>query len=317
MSYTRIVSDWLASIPSDPWPVFLPLVGTILVAVLYWRGARYGGRTGIGRRITALHAVSFYAGLILLLLAVASPLDTLSDEGLAAHMVQHEIIVLIAPPLLLLGMPIWPLWRALPVNWRRSSLRWLMRRHWVLQVMEGIGRVLGNAPASWCLFIGVFLVWHIPVLYDAALENGAVHAFEHATFLLTALVFWAHVVPSFPIQPKLSYLRRAGYVFAAAVVLHLQSIYIAVAVQPIYPFYGAGSDVIANQTAGGAIMDVSGEIVFTIAILMCVWLWLRDDERTARLRAEGVPPEPEASMSARGALLIAEADFAETDSQAP
>ena len=123
MSFSQLVSDWLAGIPSDPWPVVLPLAGVIFVALLYWRGVRYEWRTGIGRPITAFHIACFGAGLLILLLAVASPLDTLADQGLAAHMVQHELLVLIVPPLLLFAAPIWPLWRALPARWRRASLR--------------------------------------------------------------------------------------------------------------------------------------------------------------------------------------------------
>ena len=109
MSFTQVISIWLAGLPADPWPVALPLAGTILVALLYWRGVRYEWRTGIGRPITALHIGCFAAALVILLLAVASPLDTLADEGLAAHMAQHELLVLVVPPLLLFAEPIWPL----------------------------------------------------------------------------------------------------------------------------------------------------------------------------------------------------------------
>ena len=311
MSFTQLVADWLAGIPSDPWPVALPLTGTILVALLYWRGVRYEWRTGIGRPITALHIGCFVAGLLILLLAVASPLDTLADQGLAAHMTQHELLVLIVPPLLLFAEPIWPIWRALPARWRRASLRWLLRRHWARRVGERIGRVVSHPIGAWALFIGVFLVWHIPALYDLALENEAIHAVEHGAFLATALLFWAQVIPSFPLQPRLSYLQRAAYIFVAGCVLHLQSIFISIAAQPIYPFYGTSSAAIADQAAGGATMDVFGMVIFTIALLLCLGLWLRDDERKTLREAEGIPAEPTPNISARGALLIAEADLAE------
>jgi cytochrome c oxidase assembly factor CtaG len=135
-------------------------------------------------------------------------------------------------------------------------------------------------------------------------------------FLGAALIFWVQVIPSFPLQPSLTFLRRAGYLFGAALVLHLLSVLIDIAVQPIYSFYGVGPNVVANQAAGGAIMDVSGQVVFTTAILICLGLWLRDDERKEALHAENMPSEPQANISARGALLIAEADLSESSEQA-
>jgi hypothetical protein len=89
---------------------------------------------------------------------------------------------------------------------------------------------------------------------------------------MAALVFWALVIPSFPLPPKLGYAKLVGYVLAASLVLHLVSILIAV--HPIYPFFGTGPTIIPNQSAGGAIMDISGLIVFTAAILICGYLWL-------------------------------------------
>jgi cytochrome c oxidase assembly factor CtaG len=261
-------------------------------------------------------ALSFFVGMLVLLLAIASPLDTLADESLAAHMVQHEILVLVVPPLLLLGTPLWPLWRALPLHWRRGSLRWLLRRHRIMRVAYTAQRVVFRPLGAWCLFIVIFVGWHIPALYDLALENEAVHALEHTMFLGAALIFWAQVIPSFPLQPSLTFLRRAGYLFGAALVLHLLSVLIDIAVQPIYSFYGVGPNVVANQAAGGAIMDVSGQVVFTTAILICLGLWLRDDERKEALQAEGMPSETQANISARGALLIAEADLSESSEQA-
>ena len=316
MSITELISTWLAGIPSDPWPVALPLAGTILVALLYWRGVRYEWRTGIGRPITALHVGCFAAGLVILLLAVASPLDTLADEGFAAHMVQHELLVLIVPPLLLFAAPIWPLWRALPARWRRVSLRWLLRRNWAKDTAERIGRVVSHPVGAWALFIVVFLGWHIPALYDLALENEAIHALEHTCFLLAALIFWAQVIPSFPLEPRLSYLTRAGYIFFAGCVLHLQAIVLSIATQSFYPFYGTGSGVVQDQGSGGAIMDVFGMVIFTIALLICLGLWLRDDERQTLREETGVAEEPTPTISARGALLIAEAGLAEPTASA-
>jgi putative membrane protein len=313
---TNLFAEWISDMASDLSPVVLPVLGILLVAFLYWRGARYEARTGIGRPIKPLHILAFTCGLLVGVLAVASPLDVLADGSLAWHMVQHELLVLIAAPLIVFGAALWPLWRAFPVTWRRVTLRWLFRRNWAKRLGESLITLIGHPIGAWVLFVGTFSVWHVPVLYDLALENEAIHGFEHLTFLVTAIVFWAQVIPSFPIQPGLSYLRRGGYLFAGALALHLLSVLISIAAQPIYPFYGTGSEALASQTAAGAIMDVSGQVVFTIAILSCVWLWLRDDERRSEAQGERVPGtqiSPPA-MSASGMLLLAEADLVEPSS---
>ena len=157
------------------------------------------------------------------------------------------------------------------------------------------------------------MIWHLPPLYDYALEHTAAHALEHLTFLVVALIFWAQVIPSFPLRPHLGFLWRAGYLFAAALALHLLSVVIAIAAQPIYIYYHTGSDAIADQTAAGAIMDVTGQIVFTTTILICLGLWLRDDERSAEAQDARQPAVAE--MSASGALLLAEADLTDSASQ--
>lgn len=316
IALTNLFADWLSDTASDPWPVVVPVLSTMLVALLYWRGARYEARTGIGRPIEPLQTLSFMSGLLVAVLAVASPLDTLADDSLAWHMIQHELLVLIAAPLIVFGAPLWPLWRAFPIVWRRETLRWLLQRNWAKRIGESVIGVISHPLGAWGVFVGTFSVWHLPVLYDLALESNAIHGFEHLTFLGTAIIFWAQVIPSFPVQPVLSYLRRAGFLFAGAIVLHLLSVMISIAAQPIYPFYGTGADVLANQSAAGAIMDVSGQVVFTIAILSCIWLWLREDERRSETQGENVPgtrPSPPA-MSASGMLLLAEADLIEPSS---
>lgn len=306
-SLTGLFEDWWSETLTDPWPVVVPLLGTVLVALLYWRGARYAVKRGIGPPLQPLQIVAFASGLCVAFAAVASPLDNLADASLAWHMVQHEALVLVAAPLLVYSAPLWPLWRALPLDWRRSSLRWLLRPRPARKLVIRGGRALGHPIVAWSVFIGAFWAWHVPALYDLALENENIHAVEHLTFLATAFVFWAQIIPSFPLQPKLSHLWRAGYLFAGGISLHLLSVLIAMAAQPIYPFYGVGSAALADQTAAGAIMDVAGQIVFTTTILVCLWLWLRDDERA--LAAQQTGERAEARIRPSGALLLAETEF--------
>jgi putative membrane protein len=316
MDTTGLLLDWL----SNPIPIVVTLVGVALAAFLYWRGARYARRTGIGRPVETLQALAFAGGLLALAVAIASPFDTLADRSLAAHMAQHALIILVAAPLLLLGEPFWRIWRALPTGWRRESLRWLMRRGRLCQAWGALEAVARRPVALLLLFLSVYLLWHIPALYDLALRHEAIHAVEHVSFLLVALLFWAQVIPIFPLRPRLSYAQRAGYVFVAGLALHLFAILIAIARQPIYAYYGSGPAASADQDAAAAMMDVSGMFVFTITLMVLLGLWLRDDDKADAIALDTASVTSVTEPSAGGALLLLEADvigIAPTDTPPP
>ncbi|MGH2502902.1 MAG: cytochrome c oxidase assembly protein, partial [Ktedonobacterales bacterium] len=176
MDTTGLLADWLA----DPTPTIVTLAVTIFAGYLYWRGARYARRTGIGKPVRALQAVAFYGALLTLVIAVASPFDALADRSFAAHMAQHAALILMVAPLLLLGDPFWRLWRALPITWRRDSLRWLMQRRRVRHLWGAVEALMRRPAVTLILFLGVFMLWHLPALYDLALRVEVVHGFEHA-----------------------------------------------------------------------------------------------------------------------------------------
>ncbi len=313
---TDLLTKWIDSVAASPWTVIVTGVVVAAVGLLYARGLAYQASTGIGRPVGPLQGIAFYAGLLIFALAVASPLDTWADASLPAHMVQHIALIFFVAPLLLIGAPIWPVWRALPRRFRRSLLRWFLERRWARNIGTRVGVILDRPVGAWVIFVVTLLFWHIPFFYDLALEHNSVHAVEHITFLATACVFWAQVIPSFPLRPALSYAFRAVYLIGAGMVLHLLAVVISIAARPIYSYYGTGDQVVAQQSAAGAFMDVSGQLVFTIAIMICVWFWLRDDEKRTLESAEDVPePEVAPAMTASGALLMAEAELVETAGQ--
>lgn len=302
MDTTGLLADWLA----DPAPTILTLVFCALVGYLYWRGARYAQRTGIGRPVRALQAIALYAALLVLLLAVASPFDALADRSFAAHMAQHAALILIVAPLALLGDPFLRLWRALPLSWRRVSLRWLMQRRRVRHLWSAVEALMRRPAVTLIAFLAVFMLWHLPALYQLALRVEVIHGFEHACFLGVALLFWAQVIPSFPLRPRMSYIKRVGYLFVAGIALHLFSILIALAQQPIYSYYASNPTAIADQQAAGAMMDISGMIIFTIALLVFLGLWLLDEDRKGAAATVPVMALPE--TSAGGTLLLIESE---------
>ena len=162
----------------------LPL---LLAAVLYSVGAwRLYRRSRGGRRVRTAQSLAFAAGWVALALALLSPLDTLSGELFAVHMLQHETLMLIAAPLLVLGRP-------LPIFLWAFSARVRLALGHATQI-RGVSRLwqgLTRPITAWALHALALWAWHAPRVFEAALINRGIHDFQHASFLATALLFWS------------------------------------------------------------------------------------------------------------------------------
>ena len=260
------------------------VVGLLVLAGLYVLGIVYTVRAGLSRRISAWRAAAFAAGLLSIFLALESPLDAWSDIYLWAHMIQHEILIYVAAPLLLLGAPLWPWWRAIPLEWRRSSLRWVMMHPRPRRLGIGIGRLLFSPRLAWAVFCGLFIAWHVPQLYDLALRDQVVHILEHLCFLAGGVLFWAQIIPSHPLRPRIGYMAQALYSFSAGMVTMLVALVLTFATTPIYSFYATEPrtkdmiPIMVDQTSAGGIMNLSGAILFGTLFMVLVGLWLGKDE---------------------------------------
>ena len=201
-------------------------------AVLYALGSR--PKAG---RPTALQAAAFYTGLLSLVIAVDSPIDAYSDELLWVHMLQHIILLTVAPPLILLGRP-WPtMWRALPRRSRSAIAREVSGSPVAAPV-----RALAKPLAAWIVFNAAIVVWHIPSAYDLTERNGLVHAAEHAMFFFFGLLFWARVIDTGPLRPHLQWPARIAYIVGAMIVGWVLAIVFVVAPEPIYAALREPSD---------------------------------------------------------------------------
>ena len=170
----------------DAWsPPFWLTVSVILVSAIYMRGWRAIRRTRPGY-FTVERLLCFIGGMVVLWLAIASPIDGFADTLLSAHMVQHFLLMSAVPPLVLLGAPVVPMLRGLPRRFVKSVLGPLIALRWLRRV----GDFLTDPVVAWLAFNSVFLLWHLPKAYDYALRNENVHDFEHICFLATALLFW-------------------------------------------------------------------------------------------------------------------------------
>lgn len=272
----------------DGW-TFEPTValGLALSAILYWWGARYSLRRGIGRHLRGWRAACFVAGLLVIFVALESPLDAWADELLWVHMVQHELLTFVAPPLLLLGEPFWPIWRAFPRTARRETMRWVVRQNWLWRLGKALERFFFMPAVAWCTFVLVFSLWHLPALYDLTLENTAVHVLEHVFFLVTGLIFWAQIIPSRPFEPRLDYPKRAAYLGLTVLWGNVLDLSFMLVTTPTYAYYAALSrpagmvSAVTDEHLAGGIMDVTSTFILITLIMVMVGLWLQADEKAA------------------------------------
>jgi cytochrome c oxidase assembly factor CtaG len=283
MDLSVLLTDW-----SFEPQIVLPL---LLGALLYAIGYRYMRRQGLARHLRWWQAVSFYGGLLTIFVALESPIDGFADTYFWVHMVQHELLVVVAAPLLLLGAPLWPLWRAFPRAVRRPTLGWVVRQGWPRRWWHAVSRVLAAPLVAWLAFVVTFTVWHLPALYDLTLENQLVHNAEHMLFVLTALIFWAQVLPSRPLQPTLGYVGRSAYTIGAAIEMNILAFALAIVPTPSYAHYAdlprtpGMISALVDQHAAAGVMDVPSTLVFFGVVMALLGLWLRDDERKADARA--------------------------------
>ncbi|MGA7291459.1 MAG: cytochrome c oxidase assembly protein [Terriglobales bacterium] len=216
-------------------------------------------------------ALSFAAGVSVLLLALVSPIDTLGDAYLfSAHMVQHILLILVVPPLLIIGIP------------RELSDR-LMRHSLPLRTE----RILSKPLLAWTLGVGTMWIWHWPPLYNATLSHEGIHIAEHLMFLITATIFWWPVIG--PVERShLSPLAAVIYLFSACAAHTVLAILITFAPVGTYPAYLQPSDTLdilpllrkqwgltpgVDQQLGGLLMWVPVCLIYLGFIVATMIRW--------------------------------------------
>ena len=279
------------------------IAGLAIAALLYARGVSYSRRHGQATRLHWRHIFAFYGGLLIIFIALESALDDYAEQLLWAHMIQHELLMMVAPVLLLLGMPTLPLWRAIPLAARRSSLQWVMRKRGARRAAHLIGRAFSAPAVCFGIFIVTIYVWHLPALYNAALENIAIHAFQHLCFIWAGLFFWSQVLPWRPGRPRLSYPRRAAYLIVGGLASNILDTVFMFSTGVIYSYYATlprepgAVTVLEDQHIAGAIMSVSGTIIITCMVMVMIGLWLQATERLDEASVRSRPPRNAFSRS--------------------
>jgi len=237
------------------------LVGVLALALIYgmgWRRARASSTShppGVGR-------LSLFAlGLITILAALVSPLDSLGDQLMVMHMVQHMLLLDIAPILLILGLT-------------KVLLRPVTRR---LQRIERRAGFLGHPAFGVIFYAAVLWLWHVPALYDKAQGDGWIHAFEHFTFFTAGALYWWHVLSPIRSRMRLAGLGPVAYMTGGKLLVGLLGVALAFAPRVIYPFYAHqphywGLTPLEDQMMAGLVMALEQSIVMGIAL---AWLFAR------------------------------------------
>ncbi|HEY3334730.1 MAG TPA: cytochrome c oxidase assembly protein [Candidatus Limnocylindrales bacterium] len=310
-SLPRIVLAHGGSVPPAPGPAsflldwsFDPLVWLLAVAVLLlWRyGSRKVAREHPGHPVARHRSVSWTLGVLAIVVALDSGIERYDTTLFSVHMVQHLMLTLVAPPLLLYAGPITLVLQA-------SSAE--TRRRWVLPVLHSrVLRVVSFPVVAWILFAAVMWGSHFSPLFDLSLENEWVHRLEHALFLTAALLFWWPVV-----GPDTSPWRMTPAVKVLYAGLQMpQNTFLALAIYmastPLYAHYVTtvrswGPTPLEDQQAAGGIMWLGGDFAFLTMVILLVFAWMRhEDRRTVgedrRLQAERAAiREREVALAAR------------------
>ncbi len=249
------------------WPYDPSLWITLAIcAAIYLRGWHILSR----RDPTRWHAaqpLSFLGGLLALFLALGSPLEPFTSLLLQAHMAQHLLLVMVAPPLLWLAAPFFPLLRGWPAQ-LRSLLAPLLRSTTLHRLFARLTHPIGAG----LLFFLTTWSWHLPALYELALTSPRWHYFQHACFLVSGLLFWYPVVRPYPAKPTWSKWLLVPYLILTDVQNTALSALLSFSDEPWYPHYAAmprlvGS-VIDDQIAAGVLMWVPGSIAYLVPLFL-------------------------------------------------
>lgn len=232
-----------------------------LIAALYIFGAG-AHRAGIRR----FHMAAFVAGWSTVAAALMPPLHEFAETYLSAHMLQHELLMVIAAPLLALGRPRHVLFALLP-RARRGRTATKFRR---LRI---------SMPLAWALHACAVWAWHLPALYQAAAVQPLLHVAQHASFGGTALLFWFSVL-----ERRREYGAAALYTFATSVHTGILGALMFLTPQPWYPIYGNSLAAREDQQLAGLIMWIPGGALMAFTALCLLWFWLRDIEQRVLMR---------------------------------
>jgi putative membrane protein len=291
----------LASWSFPPWVTALDL----LSALLYVRGW-LALRRVIPSRFPAWRMLSFVGGIATLQIALASPIDAFDPFSLTDHMVQHMILMMIVPPLVLLGNPMIPLLRGFPRPVARKVLGPFLR----FRPVARLGRTITHPAFCWVVYSVSLAAWHFPGPYDLALRSDGWHDVEHASFLFTSILFWWPVVQPWPSRMYWPRWTVPVYLVLAGFVNSVISAFLVFSGRVLYPAYLTvpridSMSAVNDQVVAGVVMWFVGSFAFSIpAVVLMVKLLSPQRRQPAPLRRGARLPESSFRRVAISALAL-------------
>ncbi|MGH7475795.1 MAG: cytochrome c oxidase assembly protein [Longimicrobiales bacterium] len=267
----------LALLHGDPaafswtrWEIHVSvLIGCALLAGIYLLAiGPLRRRFGWAERTDGWQTAAFLGAVAILFAALNGPLHDLSDYFLfSAHMVQHMLLMMIMPPLLLLGLPAW-------------LLRPLLLRRGV----EPMARVLTHPATAFAVYNVVLIGWHFPALYNWALVNHDVHIVQHLMFIAAALLMWWPVVDPLPELRRIGPLLKILYLFAFGLPMSIVSAFITMSPRAVYPWYVEAPRIVAltpleDQQLGGLLMWIPGMLIYWTVVTIIFLRYSAREER--------------------------------------
>ncbi len=242
------------------------LIGTGLLGALYfWGIGPLRRRLSLGPPPEAWRVASFSGGLLVLLLALNGPMHDLSDYYLfSAHMVQHLLLTLLLPPLLIAGTPGW-------------LLQPILRRPAVLSA----ARILTKPVVAAIVYTVTIAVWHLTPFYETMMRNHDVHIATHLMFIVTATILWWPVMSPVPELPRLNYGMAMLYLFLVGIPMQIVAALITLSDDVLYPWYADAPRTwsltpLDDQQLGGLLMWVPGNLWMFLAIGVLFYFWAQE-----------------------------------------
>ncbi len=270
--------------------ILLPLLAGGALYAMGWRRLRRSGREQ--PFLPTWRAWCFAGGLLVIVLALLSPIDALADQLFWAHMVEHLLLILVAAPLLLFGAPLLPILWGIPSGDRRAVARlFLVRRSPIHRVFTWLTQPL----VSGVLFIVTIGYWHIPVFYDAAQGRTLIHDLEHLMFFVTALLYWWPVIHPTGGKRRLGYGLAIFYLLPPSIEGALVGAFLTFAPTPIYATYRHVGTLFGltgqeDQQLGGLIMWIPGGLVYLAGVFTCLAMFFKQEEQKAQQYTPVVAP---------------------------
>ncbi|PZC49664.1 MAG: putative copper resistance protein D [Chloroflexi bacterium] len=232
-------------------------------------------------RFSRWRPAAFATGIALMLLSLVSPIDTYSDDLFWVHMIQHVLILMLIAPLLLLGAPATLALRAASPRVRQTYIVPLLNSR-LLQFFL-------YPPIAVLVLVGAIWIWHIPTLYDAAIDSELLHFIEHSTFLAGGLLFWWLIIGVDASHLRPGHIARIAILIVAILQNLALGLLLTSVGEAAYDSYAMletlrdwGPSALADQRIGAGIMWVPGTMMFALAVLVIVYYWAEHESFRSR-----------------------------------